>query len=70
MTAFRFSLVVPISCLPPAWCLLRGLFRLLGTCPWLVSQWVFGREVETDGWIAKGFFGLPPRGENAASGGS
>jgi hypothetical protein len=46
---------VPISCLLQAWCLLFGLFRLSGTCPWLVSHGVFGRSAETDGWIPKTF---------------
>jgi hypothetical protein len=46
---------VPISCLPQTCRLPRDLFRLSGTCPWLVSHGVFGRSSGMDGWIEKDF---------------
>jgi hypothetical protein len=46
---------LPISCLPQACRLPRDLFRLSGTCPWLVSHGVFGRSSGMDGWIGKDF---------------
>src|SRR4051812_30488495 len=50
------SVLLGSFCLPPgdvvsAACSLPWV----GTCPWLVSQWLFGRRAETDGWIV-GFF--------------
>ena len=48
---FGFSFVVPMfACgelLP-----LLALSRLLGTDPWLVSQWVFGRS-DGNGWVGR-----------------
>ena len=44
--------VSPLLCrwLPAANIAAAALSRLLGTDPWLVSQWVFGCSEETDGW--------------------
>jgi hypothetical protein len=51
------SVLLGLWRLPAADVLSDGVVRILlvGTCPWLVSHWVFGRGRDADGCIPRSF---------------